>query len=129
MMFTLPWPSSTLSPNRRAHWAVLAKARKTARRQAYMAVLSQLATSGVPKPRAPAGPLAVHLLFVAPDRRPYDRDNLLARMKAALDGVADALGYDDSRVAHFSVRQAEKVERPGYVLVQVGPDDGAALMQ
>ena len=39
----------------------------------------------------------VHLLFCAPDRRARDWDNLLASMKAGLDGLADAMGVDDAK--------------------------------
>jgi crossover junction endodeoxyribonuclease RusA len=41
--------------------------------------------------------LRVSLDFRPPDRRRRDLDNLLASMKAGLDGLADALGVDDSR--------------------------------
>lgn len=43
-------------------------------------------------------PLHVELVFrPPPDHRERDRDNLLASMKAGLDGVASALQIDDSR--------------------------------
>lgn len=35
--------------------------------------------------------------FCPPDNRRRDRDNLIASMKAATDGIADALGIDDSK--------------------------------
>jgi Holliday junction resolvase RusA-like endonuclease len=43
------------------------------------------------------GPIDVHLTFYPPDNRRYDGDNLLARMKSGLDGLADALKVDDSK--------------------------------
>lgn len=39
----------------------------------------------------------VHLVFVPPDRRNRDADNMLASMKAGLDGMADAMKVDDSK--------------------------------
>lgn len=45
--------------------------------------------------------LHVYLVFVPPDKRRRDADNLLASCKAALDGLSDAVGVDDSM---FSIR-------------------------
>ena len=33
--------------------------------------------------------------FIPPNRRNYDRDNLVAWIKSGLDGMADALGVND----------------------------------
>lgn len=91
----LPWPPRGLSPNARpAHWAVLARAKKGYRARCRAIALAA-GCGGVLG--APAERLAVHLIFVPPNRRSRDWDNLLASMKAGLDGVADALGVDDGR--------------------------------
>ena len=37
------------------------------------------------------------MLFIPPDKRSYDRDNLVARMKSGIDGLADALRINDKR--------------------------------
>ena len=37
------------------------------------------------------------MTFIPPDKRSYDRDNLVARMKSGIDGLADALGINDKR--------------------------------
>ena len=37
------------------------------------------------------------MTFIPPDKRSYDRDNLVARMKAGIDGLADALRINDKR--------------------------------
>ena len=37
------------------------------------------------------------MTFIPPDRRSYDRDNLVARMKSGIDGLADALKINDKR--------------------------------
>ncbi len=47
--------------------------------------------------RIDAEQLKVHLVFVPPDRRSRDDQNLIGAMKAGLDGLADVLGVDDSR--------------------------------
>lgn len=58
-------------------------------------------------PRVPAeGALALTLRLTYGDRRRTDIDN---RVKAALDALAAALGFDDSRVGRLVV------ERAGYV--------------
>lgn len=87
----LPWPSKSLSPNARVHWAVAAKSKKAHRNAAYM-----LAKKAGIKLAPDARPL-VSLTFVPPDRRPRDRDNMLASCKSLLDGLADAMGCDDAR--------------------------------
>lgn len=89
----LPWPAPALSPNARVHWAVLAKTKKSYR--ARCRVIGLQAGLGVLAGRD--GRVAVHLTFVPPDRRARDWDNLVASMKAGLDGLADAMGVDDSR--------------------------------
>lgn len=89
----LPWPPKQLSPNARNHWATTAKAKK-----AYRARCGAIARqAGVGVLQAGCERLEVHLRFFPPDRRLRDLDNLLASMKSGLDGLADALGVDDSR--------------------------------
>jgi crossover junction endodeoxyribonuclease RusA len=85
----LPWPSKDLSPNARCHWAVKARAVKKARSEAYLVA----STWGPVDAKA----LDVTLTFYPPDKRCYDDDNLVARAKSLIDGIADALGVDDSR--------------------------------
>jgi crossover junction endodeoxyribonuclease RusA len=84
----LPWPPAQLSPNARVHWAKRSKVAKRYRSDCYL--LTKAA-----KVQAPAGQIAFGMLFCPPDRRSYDDDNLVARMKHGRDGVADALGVDD----------------------------------
>jgi crossover junction endodeoxyribonuclease RusA len=42
-------------------------------------------------------PLRVTLRIYSPDKRRRDWDNIVASIKSGLDGIADALGADDSR--------------------------------
>ncbi len=113
---TLPWPPAILSPNARPHWARLAKAKKSYRRACWAAVLEQ-------KVAAPKwSRMDVRLVFIAPDKRKRDRDNLGASMKAGLDGVADAWQLDDSRFARVSAEIAETLtpaKGAAHVLVMV----------
>jgi len=116
----LPWPPTDLSPNVRQHWSKLAKA-KAAYRQACA-----IAVRGITGRRTfvvPPGPLHLTLSFCAPTRRSYDRDNLLSRMKAGLDGVCmDALGFDDARIEAITLRSLPSVGQPGYVEMTLAMD-------
>ena len=88
MIVNLPWPARILSPNARAHWSGIARAKRSARIAAYY-----LAREARPSLTMTA-PL-VSMEFRPPDNRRRDLDNLIASMKAALDGIADAIGCDD----------------------------------
>lgn len=88
---TLPWPPTALSPNSRGHWAQLARAKKAYRADCAWQAKAQGVT------RIEAERLHVHLTFHKPTKRAMDLDNMLARMKSGLDGLADVLGVDDSR--------------------------------
>ena len=112
----LPWPPSTLSPNRRQHWARLAKAKHHYRETCLVETRLQVGVAS-----RMANRLALDLEFRPPNRRSYDRDNLLARMKSGLDGCCDALGIDDSRFASVTIRGGEPVPG-GYVVVRIGED-------
>jgi len=87
----LPWPSPSLSPNARVHWRQKASAAATARSLAWGMTLEAM------HGRKLEGPPALSWQFCPPSRRRYDMDNLIAQHKAAQDGIADALGIDDSR--------------------------------
>lgn len=112
--FTLPWPPSALNPNQRQHWRRHAAAKKAYR----LACGFHARHQGVGC--LPPAKLLVSLKFVPPDRRSRDLDNLIASMKAGLDGLADVLGVDD---ACFTL-QAELLTDGtvgGFVRVEVTP--------
>ena len=110
LTLTLPWPPADLSPNSRGHWSKLARAKK-----AYRAACAWTAKEqGARKVEADA--LAVRITFVPPDRRARDTDNMLASIKAGLDGLADVLGVDDSRWT-LTIARADEVG--GMVRVEV----------
>ncbi len=110
MKVILPWPPATLSPNARQHWSALARAKKAYRH----ACATQAQVQGIR--RIEAGKLHVSLVFVPPNRRAHDLDNLLARMKSGLDGLADVMGVDDK---HWSLSIAKADEIGGMVRVEV----------
>lgn len=93
----LPWPPATLSPNARLHWAMAYRAKAKYRDHCWAIARDQ----SVPT-LSPHEKYDLSLRFVPPDRRSYDRDNLIARMKAGLDGLADALMIDDKQFTRLS---------------------------
>ena len=66
--------------------------------------------------RIEADKLHVAVTFFPPDRRAYDQDNLIARMKSGFDGLADVLGVDDK---HWSLSITRSDEIGGFVRVEV----------
>jgi len=119
----LPWPAAKLNPNQSKgmHWAGTSALRKAARNDAFWltrGVMLQSIVNSRPF-QAPDGDLALSILFVQPDKRRRDRDNLLAACKPALDGLAEALGIDDSRFDPVTIRR-QYGDKPGCVLVTVG---------
>lgn len=90
-MIILPWIAKELNPNSKRHWTVKAKFTKKARSDAHWATKDAgYVISGT-------GSIHLHIYFYPPDKRKRDGTNMLASMKAAFDGIADALGVDDVR--------------------------------
>jgi crossover junction endodeoxyribonuclease RusA len=99
VIVTLPWPHKDLSPNSRKHWRGKAPIKAKAREDAAYAAF-QAMSGGVREERirfAGDGPIPVDVYFYPPDRRHRDDDNMIGAMKAARDGLADALGVNDRR--------------------------------
>ncbi|WP_199798885.1 hypothetical protein [Qipengyuania thermophila] len=116
-VIVLPFPPASLSGHAKgnAHWA---RSKLTRQWRALAAEATRAA--GVVAP--PAGDIALHVTFVPPDRR-GDRINFPNRCKALFDGLADALGVNDSRfVPQFDFRPPEP---PGRVEVRIG--EGAPM--
>ena len=110
----LPWPNRDLHPNARVHRMVLAKAKKAARAEAHLLTLqAKWKTLHLPD-----GRLHLWIDFYPPDRRRRDDDGLLSSMKAARDGIADALGIDDHRfVSHPYIK--DETRRGGEVRIRI----------
>lgn len=107
----LPWPPAELSPNARADRRAATGKRRAYRDAGFWAAKEARAT-------IPANAkLAVK--FFPPDRRRRDLDNMLASIKAGLDGIAQAAGVDDSGWS-LSLDRGEPV-KGGAVLVQIRP--------
>ncbi len=96
----LPWPHKDLSPNARVHFRAKAAAIKSQREQAYWITKA----SNMLAPRD--GGIALRFDFYPPDKRRRDLDNMLASVKGAIDGIADALEVDDQRFGFWLSREA-----------------------
>jgi crossover junction endodeoxyribonuclease RusA len=118
--FTLGWPPSELSPNKRLHWSKVSSAKAQYRTACWAMVLEQV---GAVRPDID-GNLHLVLEFVPPDRRSYDRDNLVARMKSGLDGVADALKINDKQFTTLTAR-VDAGQIGGFVRVQISKESNA----
>ncbi len=109
---TLPWPVPELFPNRKAHWTVVYRRRRAAKEAAWALCVE----AGVRKLQ---GPFAIRLTFRPPNRRLRDVDNVIAACKGHIDGIAWALGVDDSRIAmRFPEALSEPVDG-GAVTVEI----------
>lgn len=106
----LPFPPAGLSGHAKGHWRTKAALTKRCRAEGF-------ALTKAARVQAPAeGPIKLHVRFVPPDRR-GDLGNMPARLKAHLDGIADALGVNDRRfVPSFTYADPCK---PGWVEVTV----------
>jgi crossover junction endodeoxyribonuclease RusA len=91
----LAWPAQPLWPNRRAHWAQVQRRRNAQKLEAWALAMAEKRVD------LGEGRIAVTLTFHKTDRGRFDLDGALSACKGALDGLALALGVDDSR---FDVR-------------------------
>lgn len=107
----LPWPPAALQPHAKgSRWPKI-RATKTYRQQAFWLAKE----AGVA-----ADPTAIlTVIYHPPDRARRDCQNMHGRIKAAIDGIADAMGCDDHG---FRVRFPEAfaaVVKRGAVIVEV----------
>lgn len=85
----LPWPPKELSPNAKLHWAKKAKFTKGYRHTAWALALEAKVTCNKDEK------VEMEITFYPPDKRHRDYDNMVASIKAGLDGLADALQVND----------------------------------
>ena len=112
----LPWPDKRLSPNARIDRRQVAAIKAREKEAARILTIEKYAVgyySGVFTPQT------LNLEFCPPDKRHYDMDNLLASMKAPLDGMAEALGIDDNLFEPITLWRG-KVIKGGQVIVKIG---------
>lgn len=115
---TFPWPDPVLFPNRKggAHWGKYQRAKVNARLEGYTAALQAVGRD------KPSLPIRTHMkvTFHAPDRRRRDWDGLAGSVKHHIDGIAEALGVDDSIFRPVIVDDALDPNKQGFVTVEIG---------
>lgn len=115
---TLPWPRGTLHPNGRPHWAVKARHTALARADALIACRAAgLRPSGAERVR-------LRLELFPPDRRRRDLPDAISALKASIDGIADALGVDDSRFVWDMPEAFSEPVKGGSVVIEIEPAEG-----
>lgn len=107
---SLPLPDRCLSPNARTHWAIRSKAAKRQHAVAFFETVEVLEMPGVTF--QPSETIGVRCRWFFRDRRRRDADNLLASMKHAFDGIAEALGVDDRTFVHWPAEIGYDRDRP-----------------
>lgn len=119
MILRLDWPDSALWPNRSTgkHWTDKHEAKVAARDAGFYAVKQARSTQGAPKLGDGAIPLSI--VFCASTARRHDLDGALSALKPSLDGIAKALGIDDSQFNPVVLARGV-IAKPGVVIVAVG---------
>jgi crossover junction endodeoxyribonuclease RusA len=116
----LPYPAKELNPNRRG-WGKGAMHRhaRTAKGAKELAHWTACEAGWAVEPSIfpPMWTPKITITFYPPDKRRRDLDNAIASFKSAQDGIADALGIDDSKWVPF-YRWGEVV-KGGRVLVEL----------
>lgn len=113
----LSWPHKDLSPNSRAHFMAVSRAKKAAKSEAGWATKIAM---GRDKPTFPEGKIGVRVLAFPPKNwSTGDDDNITARLKAAFDGIAAALDLNDSRFRQDGVTWGAKTEL-GSIVIEIG---------
>ena len=112
-LIRLPWPPSALNTHAKGHWRPKAKATKKYRHDAW-ALAQEASVKAIPG-------AILEFTFCPPDKRRRDIQNMPGMMKAGIDGIADAMGCDDSKFRpHFPDHFAEPT-KGGCVLVHIKP--------
>lgn len=111
LLIELSWPAKELNPNSRPHRMALARVKKAARIEAGWATKIVR-----PFTWASDGPFDVHLKAYPPINRNRDNDNLIASVKAHLDGIAEVLGVNDSKFNAPTVEWCDVTQRGKLVI-------------
>lgn len=113
----LGWPAKELSPNTSVHYMKRGRFKKAAKIEAGWA--TKLAIQGNREWEPEAETIRVH--FVAHPPKNWstgDKDNLSARCKSHLDGIALTLGVNDKLFEAPTVEWADKCEH-GRLIVEL----------
>lgn len=113
----LPWPPQELSPNhkKKVHHLILQRIVRNYRATAR--ILTHEAAQKL-RIRNVVGTVNIEFHFYPPDNSRRDEDNLLASMKAGIDGIADAICVNDF-FFHYKEMTIHGAYPEGQVLARV----------
>lgn len=111
----LPFPAKILWPSGRGHWATRAKAFKAHKMWAYVEAYTAIRDSGW---TYGGGRVDWSVTIHPKTRNVIDNDNARASLKAYQDGLAMALGVDDSRFNAPSLTFGEPI-KGGKVIIKL----------
>lgn len=111
LIIELSWPAKELSPNARVHHMVKHRFAKAAKTEAGWATKMVRPFSW-----GSDGPFDIHIRAYPPINRNRDADNLIASLKSAFDGIADALGVND-KLFHAPTLEWCDVTQRGKVVI------------
>lgn len=116
---TLSIPPKELNPNSRSHFMAKSRKVKAYRNEAKIEALRWIRSGMGSKPTLWESAV-IQALFFVPDARSRDKDNLLASLKSAFDGLADAgLVVNDRCFNHLPLIVQVDRERPRVELLVV----------
>lgn len=119
MIIKLPFPAKELMPNQKngKHWGATHAIKTSQRDTAFYLTMDQTGGRDFFKG---SDNIPISLLYLMPDNRHRDCDNMLAASKAMLDGVAQALGIDDKRFKPVLIDWVLGEKNVGGLIVCVG---------
>lgn len=106
----LSWPPAALRSNARPHWAQRHRATAAYRREAWAECKRWGAKGAV-----------LEFTFHPPDSRRRDAQNMPGAVKAAIDGIADAMGRDDAGFRCMFPAAFAAPVKGGAVVVRIRP--------
>ena len=122
MKVILPLPFCELSPNARVCWQAKSRMTKRYRKIAWAEGLSVIGRRSAPRWKT----AIVQATFYLTTSHKRDRDNLIASLKAALDGLADAgIVANDRGFIPLPPLQAKDASHPR-VELEIQPQPGVA---
>ena len=109
----ISWPVQALWQNRKVHHFKLATAKRAQRREAWGAAMeAKVKNLNLQRP-------LLRFTFHPPDLRKRDLHNMPATQKAAVDGIADALGVDDNGFLCVWPEEWGKTVPGGAVVIEI----------
>lgn len=121
---TITIPGRPPTPNARRHWRAIAKDNEAWKADAQRIAASTLAA--LPDGWVPLGAAELEIVFVVPDRRARDLDNLIASTKPLTDGLVAAGVLTDDSIAvlgtiRYGWRHEPRVDATEYLVREVAP--------